>query len=282
MATIKVAGIQISIGATVDDTLRKVESWIESAESEGAELVCLPELFANEFVGREIRPDWKNLSQTIEGPLISRMRRISDLHNVGLLVPFYERDAATEIGYNSAAFIRSGRVLATYRKTYIPESSWNFERYYFSPGSGQVPVVEIADARFAAIICYDRHFPELARMATFLGAQVLMVPTASADRIGRTNTYQSELVGLAAANGIYVVGVNRVGREGSTSYFGGSCSIAPDGTVVDQLGDTEGLIWCEVDTERVDETRRKFGHLRDVRKDVLRGLADLVEREEFV
>lgn len=278
----KVAGIQLSACESVSETIDKAESWIEAAVTGGAQMVCLPELFANEFIGREKRPEWKYLAETIDGPLISRMKHLSGYHEIGLLTPFYEWDPNTNMGYNSAVFIDRGRTLATYRKTYIPETTWNFERFYFAPGSGEIPVVQIGNVNFASIICYDRHFPELARLATFRGAQVLFVPTASADRLGRTNIYLSELVGLAAANGLYVMGVNRTGVEDSTIYFGGSGVVAPDGTVIDQIGREEGLIWCNVDVDSQNQTRAKFGHLRDVREDVLRELADLVGKETVV
>lgn len=278
MTNIRIAGVQISACTTESETLRKAERWIDTAASEGAKMVCLPELFANPFIGREKREEWRDLAQTTQGPLMETLKEISTNYDIGLLAPFYEWDPEESTGYNSAVFLEQGSILATYRKTYIPMTSLNFERYYFSPGDGSVPVVSIGNVNMSAIICYDRHFPELARLATFRGARVLLIPTASADRVGRTNTYTSELVGLAAANGLYVMGVNRTGVEGSTAYFGGSSAIGPDGTVLKTLDQDEGLVWMEVNSIDQDDTRERFGHLRDVRKDVFKQLLSSLDR----
>ena len=137
---------------------------------------------------------------------------------------------------------------------------------------------EIEDLRVAFNICYDRHFPELARIAALEGAHLLVYPTAALADVGRVNTWQAEMISRAGENVFYVMGVGRSGVEDGRKYSGQSMLVDPCGTVLASLGiEDEGIVIGDVSAAAVEEARLDYAHLRDLRADVYRRLLELSE-----
>src|SRR5438105_13404222 len=98
---------------------------------------------------------------------------------MALIVPVYEVEM-TGVYYNTAAVIDAdGRYLGKYRKHHIPHCHPGFwEKFYFTPGDLGYPVFETRYARVGVYICYDRHFPEGARILGLNGAEIVFNPAA--------------------------------------------------------------------------------------------------------
>ena len=107
------------------------------------------------------------------GPTLTRMREVAREHSMVLVVPWYEEEQ-TGVYYNSAAVIeRDGTIMGKYRKTHIPHVGPCFwEKYYFKPGNLGYPTFDTSVGRIGLIICYDRHFPEVARAVGVQGAEL--------------------------------------------------------------------------------------------------------------
>ena len=133
-----------------------------------------------------------------------------------LVAPIYEKALKGEL-YNTAVVLGpDGQIMGKYRKSSIPlvktASLIGNEKYYFKPGNLGFPVWQTPfGVNIGVMICYDRHFPEHARLLALNGADLVFVPTAT----GGMSRYlwEIELQAHAIDNIYYVGGVNRVGFD---------------------------------------------------------------------
>jgi N-carbamoylputrescine amidase len=125
-------------------------------------------------------------------------------------------------------------------------------------------------ARIGILICYDRHFPEAARVLGLGGAEIVFVPT-NTTRMTRY-LWDLELRAHAIANVYYVCGVNKVGVDagGSTrDHHGDSLICNPRGEILAQASATrEDIVMADVDLSVIPELRALWGYYRDRRPDL--------------
>lgn len=263
----RVGLVQFSSSEQVAENVAKAEALVAEAKRDGAQIVCLQECFNTWFFAQRIDAQAQALAEPLDGPSVTAMRAAARKLSLHLVVPFYERAMAGEL-YNSAALIDAGgEVLGVYRKHHIPMSSHFNEKFYFRPGNSGFPVFATALGRIGIMICYDRHFPEAARALGLAGAEYVFVPTATTTRGYSRSVWEAELRGHAIANGFFVAGVNRVGTELESSYYGASVAIDPIGEVVAQAGADEQVLVCDLPQERIEEVRRTWPFYRDRRPD---------------
>ena len=262
----RAALIQMRGTMSREENLDRAEVLVKEAVRQGAQVACLQELFATWFFAQKLDPMAQALAEPLDGVTVTRMRRLARALGVILVVPFYERAQAGEL-YNAAALVdAAGEVLGIYRKHHIPMSSHFQEKFYFRPGNVGFPVWPTAVGRIGIMICYDRHFPECARMLGLGGAEVVFVPTATTRRGFSSSVWEIELRAHAIANGFFVGGVNRVGAELESEYYGRSVWIDPIGTIIAQASETEEeALVADLDPARVEEVRRAWPFFRDRR-----------------
>jgi predicted amidohydrolase len=265
------AGIaQFSGRLNPEENLATLQRLVEELATSGADIICFQELSTTVYFCTETDARFFEWAQPIPGPATNRMVSLAQDHDVGIVFPLFEK--AGGVFFNSLVIIDSGKgIIGKYRKLHIPmdigalgEHS-GFEKFYFSPGDLGLPVFELKGVRLGCVICYDRHFPEGVRSLALQGAQLLVVPTATPT--GSQRFWQAELIAHAVQNGIFVVGINRAGvdEEGEDVFFGNSSIIAPDGSILLELGGEEGVGVADIDVAKVDDWRISFGILRDRR-----------------
>src|ERR1700735_5024664 len=156
------------------------------AAGQGAQVIGLQEIFHGPYFCAEQDPRWYATAEPEDGPTVSRMREVAREHGVVLIVPWYEEEQPG-VYYNTACVIeRDGSVLGKYRKTHIPQVGPCFwEKFYFKPGNLGYPVWDTSVGRIGLIICYDRHFPEVARELGLKGAELVFNPSATVESLSR-------------------------------------------------------------------------------------------------
>lgn len=262
----RAALIQNKASMNRDENLDRAEAMLREAAKNGAKVACLTECFATWFFAQKLNPKDQDLAETIDGPTMTRMRKAAKQLDLVLVVPFYERAMAGEL-YNTAAVVdERGEVLGLYRKHHLPMSSHFNEKFYFRPGNAGYPVFATKQGKIGILICYDRHFPEGARMLGLHGAEVVFVPTATTRRGFSRSVWEVELRGHAIANGFFVGGVNRVGTEFDSVYYGASVFVDPIGQIISQASEEqEEVLVADLPRERLEEVRRIWPFYRDRR-----------------
>lgn len=245
---------------------------IEDAVRQGAQVVCLQELFYGPYFPAEQVEKWYALTERVpDGPTTRLMQDLSRKHKIVLVVPLYEEDI-TGVYYNTAAVIDAGGAyLGKFRKIHIPHCNPGFwEKFYFRPGNLGYPVFDTKIGKVGVYICYDRHFPEGWRALGLNGAEIVFNPSAT---VAGLSEYLWKLEQpAAAANNIYWVGaINRPGVEAPWKigeFYGQSYFANPRGQIVTQGPRSEdAVIVSDIDLDMIREVRNVWQFYRDRRPD---------------
>ena len=278
----------------IASNVARAEKHIRGAARQGAQIICLKELFNAPYFCKTEQHDRFDLAEPIPGPTTQGMQTLAKELGVVLVVPIFEREAAG-IYRNSAAVIDSdGTLMGSYRKLHIPDDPLYYEKFYFTPGdttvsaSGngsvrEVPGFKVWKTRYATIgvlICWDQWFPEAARIMALLGAEVLFYPTAigwhpsEKKEWGTTQveSWRTMQRAHAIANGIYVASPNRIGHEDEPGtegidFFGNSFIADPAGRLIASANEEENVLIAKCDPAEIESTRRNWPFLRDRRVD---------------
>ncbi|MBI4261605.1 MAG: acyltransferase [Actinobacteria bacterium] len=280
MATVRAAVIQCYANMPKDEAVDKHVELIGKAAAEGAQVTCLQEIFHGPYFCAEQDPKWYDTAEPDDGPIIQRMQQVAKQHNMVLVVPWFEEEQ-TGVYYNSAAVIeRDGTFLGKYRKTHIPHVGPCFwEKFYFKPGNLGYPVFETSVGKIGLIICYDRHFPEVARQVGLKGAEIVFNPSATVKSLSRY-LWELEQPAHAVANGYWIGAINRVGVEeplNSAQFYGSSYFCDPRGQIVAQASETEDeVLVADLDLDKIREVRNTWQFLRDRRPETYHELTELL------
>jgi len=277
----------MAVTAEPEHNLQHAASLVEQAAVQGAEVICLPELFCSQYFCQREDPDLFDLAESVPGPSTESLGRIAKERKVTVIAPIFERRAAG-LYHNSAAIIDStGKVSGIYRKMHIPDDPAYYEKFYFTPGDLGFRAFDTQVGRIGTLICWDQWYPEGARLTAMRGANILFYPTAigwhprEKEEFGpsQRDAWRTIQRSHAIANGIYVAAVNRVGHEkpkeggDGIEFWGSSFLCDPFGVMIaDGSVDNEQILIGEVDPRRIEDVRRNWPFLRDRRIDAYGGI----------
>jgi len=284
----KVGLVQMSMTADPDANLTKAVARIKDAAQQGANFVCLPELFRTQYIGQREDHALFDLAEAVPGPTTETLGQVAREASVVVIASLFERRAAG-LYHNTAAVIDAdGKVKGIYRKMHIPDDPAYYEKFYFAPGDLGFRAFDTKVGPIGALVCWDQWYPEGARLTALQGANVLFYPTAIGWHPAEKKQYGAQQLDAwktiqrshAIANGCWVAAVNRVGLEqlgGDSSsagieFWGHSFVCDPFGVVMTEAGEEEALPIVEVDLARIEEVRRNWPFLRDRRTDAYGGI----------
>ena len=274
----------ISLDGTADEIkqrmLDKHLPLIDEAARRGVQVLCLQELFNGPYFCAEQQVRWYDMVERIpDGPTIQTMQAIAKKHGMVIIVPIYEEEI-TGIYYNAAAVIDAdGKYLGKYRKHHIPHVAPGFwEKFYFRPGNLGYPVFNTAAGKVGVYICYDRHFPEGARILGLHGAEIVMNPSASVAGLSEY-LWKLEQPAHAVANGYFVGAINRVGVEKPWNigeFYGQSYFCDPRGQLI-AVGsrDQDELVVADLDLGLIQQVRNTWQFYRDRRPETYGAITEI-------
>lgn len=280
MAKVRAGLIQMSLkghtemepGEIRDKMIEAHLPLISEAADKGVQVLCFQEIFTQPYFCPSQDRKWYGAVEKIpEGPTTVLMRELAAKHGMVIVVPVYEEDMPG-VYYNSAAVIDAdGKYLGKYRKTHIPQVAGFWEKFFFRPGNLGYPVFATEFAKIGVYICYDRHFPEGWRALALGGAEYILNPSATVAGLSEY-LWKLEQPASAAANGVFVGAINRVGTEQPWSigeFYGSSYVCGPRGEIQAQLArDADALLVHDMALEEVREIREKWQFFRDRRPDL--------------
>jgi N-carbamoylputrescine amidase len=267
------------------ENLAKTEWRIREAAGNGAEIICVPELFRSQYFCREERAELFDLAEPVPGPTSESFAALARELKIVIIGSVFERRTAG-VYHNTALVIDAdGSLRGLYRKMHIPDDPLYFEKYYFTPGDLGFRCFDTRSARVAPLVCWDQWYPEAARLAALGGAQILFYPTAigwhPAEKAefgaAQHDAWQTIQRAHAIANGVFVAVVNRVGYEGpperGLEFWGGSFVADPFGQVLaEATHEREETLVVTCDPRRIEDVRRNWPFLRDRRIDAYGGI----------
>ncbi len=242
--------------------------FIQEAADKGVQILCLQEIYNGPYFCPSQDKRWYDLAEPVPGPTTELFSEIAKKHNMVIIVPIYEK-AMPGVYYNTAAVIDAdGTYLGKYRKNHIPHTSGFWEKFFFKPGNLGYPVFETKYAKIGVYICYDRHFPEGARILGLKGAEIVFNPSATVAGLSQY-LWKLEQPAHAVANAYYMGCVNRVGTEAPWNigkFYGTSYFVDPRGQILAEASeDKSELVVADLDLDVIEEVRRTWQFFRDRR-----------------
>ena len=251
---------------------------IEEAGRQGVQILCLQEIFNTPYFCPGQDKAWYASAEAVPGPTTERMAEYAKKYNMVMIVPVYEREAAGFL-YNTAAVIGAdGTYLGKYRKNHIPHTTGFWEKFFFKPGNLGYPVFQTKYAKVGVYICYDRHFPDGARVLGLNGAEIVYNPSATVAGLSQY-LWKLEQPAHAAANGYFMGCINRVGEEKPWNlgrFYGTSYFVDPRGQIIAQADEyKDELLIAEFDLDMIEEVRNTWQFFRDRRPETYEKLVEL-------
>jgi N-carbamoylputrescine amidase len=248
--------------------LEKHLPFIEQAGREKVQLLCLQEIFNGPYFCPSQDARWYDAAEPVPGPTVEAIVPYARKYSMVTVIPIYEREQAG-VYYNTAAILDAdGKYLGKYRKNHLPHTAGFWEKYFFKPGNLGYPVFDTAYAKVGIYICYDRHFPEGARLLGLKGAEIVFNPSATVAGLSQY-LWKLEQPAHAVANGYFMGCLNRVGEEAPWrigKFYGHSYFVDPRGKfLAEGSEDQDELVTAEMDLDVIEEVRRVWQFYRDRR-----------------
>ncbi|KAH0563448.1 hypothetical protein GP486_001985 [Trichoglossum hirsutum] len=283
---LKLALVQMAAGADKPANLQRARTQVLEASKAGAKLIVIPECFNSPYgtqyfpkYAETLLPSPPSREDSPSFHALSTIAKEANAFLVGGSIPEYS--PATKKYFNtSLTFSPSGDLLATHRKVHlfdinIPGKITFKESEVLSPGN-KVTIVDLPEyGKIGIAICYELRFPELAMIAARKGCFALIYPGAFNTTTGPLHW---ELLARARAvdNQVYVA-LCSPARDMDASYhaWGHSLVADPNAEVIAEIDEKEGIVYAELNGERIDEIRKGipiYKHRRfDVYPDVSEG-----------
>lgn len=244
--------IQSAGNPDIEQNLERIEKSVDDLmrRTMKPELICGVELGIGSLWEKDQSYD------TIPGRATERLSAIAKKHGI-YLIPgsmteaVKEEDGSTKYYNSIPIFDPKGEIIDVYRKMcpYYPgeETITRGEKFV---------VFEIPEKgiKVGVINCHDWCFPEVSRIVTLMGAELILRPAV--DPEGLYDVCRSISPTRAFENQVYFASINMVGRYNHLDAYGHSNICAPDASVVYEAGDKECLVTVTLDMDVVENARQ--------------------------
>jgi predicted amidohydrolase len=257
--TISLAQIDIALGDPAAN-LQKADEWCAEAARRGSDLIVFPEMWTTGC-------DWPNIKAlaTRQAEVVSAVANLARKHKIWLNGSMLTLDQNDRPVNTSILFDPQGQQAGVYHKIHL--FGMMDEDKYLASGQ-RLTVVETAWGQSGLAICYDLRFAEMFRTYALNGVNMVYLPAEWPHP--RLAHWRTLLRARAIENQMYMVGVNRVGGDGTYNFFGHSAIIDPWGNAVVEGGETELLLTATIETDMVTEVRQKIPVFKDRRPELYR------------
>jgi predicted amidohydrolase len=263
---IRAAAIQMSSTPDKEENKATAEARIREAVSAGADIVALPELWSCHGLDEVYREN----AEPVPGPTTEFMGDLARELGVYLLGGsiLEGEPGARRLSNTSTFFDPSGDMTAVYRKIHLFDVKVSDREYLESaniaPGN-EIVTAKAGAATLGLSVCYDVRFPELYRLLSLRGAEILAVPAAFTLQTGKDH-WELLLRTRAVENQAFVVAPAQWGQKADRRWtYGRSMIVDPWGTVLATCPDRDGFALATLDIDYLDSFRAEFPALANRR-----------------
>lgn len=247
------------------ENLTKSIDLIAEAADKGTELVCFPEFQMAFSPDNQSAAELAGVAEKVKGNFVSGLAAAAKKYKIGVIATIYERTNKPNRVYDTAIMINpAGRVSAVYRKLHLYNAFGFRESAKLLPGNSITRPTKCGAGNVGLLICYDLRFPELSRILTVKGADLLVAPSAWVAGEMKEEHWQTMVKARAIENGSYVIAPDQLGNI----YCGRSMAVDPFGVVMVDMGQREGVEVIDIDQSRVQKIRKSLPLLKNRRTDI--------------
>ena len=235
---LRVAVVQFRSGDSIDENLRFIQEKI-TALSKDADLIIFPE-YSMKQPNFNDREDMIGASQDLDGVFIHSIRESARNNGAHVIVNFIENNGVTEKPFNTSILINSlGIISGIYQKIHLFDSYGMRESAVYTEGHIKPELYSIKGFNLGMEICYDIRFPELTRLYSLKGANIITVQAGFFQGDFKLETWKVLLQSIAMTNGTYVL----ASAQAQPGYVAHSMIVHPSGKVLAEAGNgNEDLI----------------------------------------
>jgi predicted amidohydrolase len=261
----RIALVQLKSSTDKTDNLRAAKQLVHEAKSQGVLLVAFPEFLMAFSPSSQSADELCELAETTNGPFTSSLRDVAKAAGINVLATLYEKCGSPNRVYDTALWIDgSGNISAVYRKLHLYDALGFKESDKFLAGDDLTSPIKTEMGKVGMMICYDLRFPEMSRLLTLMGAEILVAPSGWVAGDMKVEHWQTMVRARALENGCYVVAPDQVGNI----YIGHSMVVDPFGRVMTEMGEREGLEVVDIDPGTLIDVRKKLPLLKNRRADI--------------
>lgn len=255
---IKLALVQMAVGANKVENVKKACKMIREAASQGAKLVSLPECFNSPY-GTQY---FKQYAESIPGPTTNSLSQVAkdcQVYLVGGSIPEYDGGNI----YNTCSiFSPRGDIIAKYRKMHLFDidvpGKIRFQESEVLKAGNDFAIFNVDGCKVGVGICYDIRFAELAQIYAQAGCHLLLYPGAFNMTTGPAHW---ELLQKCRAidNQLYVAAISPARDETATYHaWGHTTAVGPWGDVLVTTEHNEAILYTTIDLNRMEEIRQNI------------------------
>jgi predicted amidohydrolase len=253
----------------MEENLEKTLVWIERASSLGNKILVLPELCVSGYVFNS-RAEAFELSEGVPGgKSIDAWEESAIQNNIYIVAGIAEKQGSSL--YNSSVLIGPEGYIGKYRKLHL----WFEENLFFEPGNMGLPIFNLPFGRMGMMVCYDMWFPEVPRILSLRGADLIVIPTNwpyGKDPKKLLDITDSLIKSHSHINGVFIAACDRVGMERGVKFKGRSIITSHTGEVLEGPASAvkEEMVIAKVNLSdsRIKQRNKINNHLRDRRRDI--------------
>lgn len=265
-----VAIVQMRSSEDKMENLQLSVDFIGEAAKKKSNLICFPEF---QMAYSPVSQSANQLSEIAEsvndGNFITTLRKAAKVNKISIISTIYEKSNSgfNNRVYDTVILIDSkGKISSVYRKLHLYDALGFKESDKMMAGNMIEKPAKTAIGNIGLMICYDIRFPEMSRILTVNGADILVVPSAWVYGIMKEDHWRTMIMARAIENGSYIIAPDQVGN-----IFSGRSMVAdPFGTVLLDMGDKQGMDVVEIDKSRVMKVRESLPLLKNRRLDIYR------------
>ncbi len=251
----KIAVAQLVASTDKQENLKKALDIIAKAKVQKADLVVLPETFMAYMPEKApiVRAD---IAEPLDGPFVTALSQAAQHNGIYVVCGIYENHPEDmKRCYNTVVVIDDqGKLIHSYRKTHLYDAFSYCESDNIIPGDNGFEIVETKFGKLGVMVCYELRFPEISRTLALKGAEILLVPTAWVAGPMKEEHIQAMAKSRALENTVYLCVADQTGNV----YSGRSVIFNPMGITMASCGDEEGVIFAEIDCEKIQSIRKKL------------------------
>ena len=267
----------VQMKSSVDKELNLVHSLklINEAAKKKARLICFPEFQMAYSPPEQKSESLHKIAEKITGNFVSTLSNSAKQNRINVIATLYEiintNDKNHKVFDTGVIINELGKLQSIYRKVHLYDALGFKESKKLLAGSIIEKPSKTSVGKLGLLICYDMRFPEISRILTVNGADILVSPSAWVAGFMKREHWEIMVRARAIENGVYVLAPNQVGNI----YCGHSMAIDPFGATLVDMENREGIEFIDIDSSKIDTTRRTLPLLMNRRTDVYRNYIDV-------
>lgn len=271
----RIALVQMKSSLNKEQNLAYSLELINEAAKDKARLICFPE-FQMAYSPPEQKPEaLHKIAEKMNGNFVSTLSYSAKQNKINVIATIYEiinTNKQNHKVFDTAIIINDlGKLKSVYRKVHLYDALGFKESKKLVAGSIIERPTRTSVGNLGLLICYDMRFPEISRILTVNGANILASPSAWVAGFMKQEHWEIMVKARAIENGVYVIAPNQVGNI----YCGHSMVIDPFGSTLVDMGNREGIEIIDIDSSRIDTIRRTLPLLMNRRTDVYKNYIDV-------